>query len=176
MLSSKNWPVKGLCGRYLSEFIDSRYSQSCWYLDPSLWTVAPLTFSLVQLSPPSPVPVNKYTVLYCTSIQCVGWGGGGTGFWASDRWTPAAKSLYRSIFLDDDNLDCLLWVFSFYALDDLHTIGLFILKRIFRRNGFILQTFCIYLLLYSTYVFKDEKGTNWRRYCSLLIFSLLPSV
>jgi len=31
----KNWPVKGLCGRCLSEFIDRRYSQSCWYLRPS---------------------------------------------------------------------------------------------------------------------------------------------
>ncbi len=27
----KNWPVKGLCGRCLSEFIDWRYSKSWWY-------------------------------------------------------------------------------------------------------------------------------------------------
>ncbi len=29
--------------------------------------------------------------------------------------TPAAKSLYRSIFLDNDILRCLLWVLSFYT-------------------------------------------------------------
>ncbi len=31
----KNWPVMGLCGRCLLEFIDWRYSQSCWYFRPS---------------------------------------------------------------------------------------------------------------------------------------------
>ncbi len=72
----KNWSVKGLCGRCLSKFIDWRYSQSCWYFRPSLWTVAPLTFSLVQLSPPL-LPllcVNKYTV--CTYTVCKGGGYG----------------------------------------------------------------------------------------------------
>jgi hypothetical protein len=24
-------PVKGLCGRFLSKFIDWRFSQTCWY-------------------------------------------------------------------------------------------------------------------------------------------------
>ncbi len=48
----KNWPVKGFCGRCLSEFRDWRYSRPCQYLDPALWTVSPLTFSLVLLSPP----------------------------------------------------------------------------------------------------------------------------
>ncbi len=37
------------------------------------------------------------------------------GWWASDRWTPAAKSLYRSIFIDGDILPCLLWFLSFYG-------------------------------------------------------------
>ncbi len=52
----KNWPVKGLCGRYLSEFIDWSVeieSVMVGILDPALWSVAPLTFSLVQL--PSPL-------------------------------------------------------------------------------------------------------------------------
>jgi hypothetical protein len=31
------------------------------------------------------------------------------GFWASDRKTPAAQSLYRSIFLDDQILHCLCY-------------------------------------------------------------------
>ncbi len=56
----KNWPVKWLCGRCLSEFIG-------WsgFFDPALWTVFPLISSLVQLSPPPPysLPVwNKYTL------------------------------------------------------------------------------------------------------------------
>ena len=43
----------------LIEYIDWRYSQSCWYFRPLLWTSAPLTFLLVHL--PSPLPsVNKY--------------------------------------------------------------------------------------------------------------------
>ncbi len=48
-----------------------RYSQSCWYFPPILWTVAFLTFSLVQLSPHPLFPVPKY------STECVagrGWG------------------------------------------------------------------------------------------------------
>jgi hypothetical protein len=39
----------------LIEFIDWRYSQSCWYFRPLLWTGAPLTFLLVHhLYPPLP--------------------------------------------------------------------------------------------------------------------------
>jgi hypothetical protein len=86
----KNLPVKGLCGRCLSEFIDWRYSQSCWYniYDPALWTIAPLTLSLVQ-SPPLPC-VNKcteYTYTVC-------WGGG--GIWDSGPQTN--KHLPQSSF------------------------------------------------------------------------------
>ncbi len=33
--SKKIYPAKGLCRRCLSEFIDRRYSQSCWYFRPS---------------------------------------------------------------------------------------------------------------------------------------------
>jgi hypothetical protein len=78
--SKENVRVKGLCDRCLSEFIDWRYSQSCWYFCPSL---APLTFSLVQLSLPSPLPyVNKYTVYTHTVLKG---GGGGMGIWASYR-------------------------------------------------------------------------------------------
>jgi hypothetical protein len=38
-------------------------------------------------------------------------------FWVSDRQTPAENSLYRSNFLDDDILHCLLRFLSLYALD-----------------------------------------------------------
>ncbi len=41
------------------EFIDWRYSQSCWYFRPLLWTSAPLSFSLVHLPPPPPPPVKN---------------------------------------------------------------------------------------------------------------------
>jgi hypothetical protein len=64
-----------------AEFIDKRYSQSCWYFDPQLCElVGPLTFSLVQstLFPPPLPSVNKYTVYTCTVC-------GGLRFRASGR-------------------------------------------------------------------------------------------
>jgi hypothetical protein len=41
--------TKTKCRLYwcLKEFIDRRYSQSCWYFRPSLVNIAPVTFSLV---------------------------------------------------------------------------------------------------------------------------------
>ncbi len=43
---------------FIVEYIDWRYSQSCWYFRPALWTIAPLTLFLVSSSPPpSPFPV-----------------------------------------------------------------------------------------------------------------------
>ncbi len=57
----------------LIEFIDWRYSQACWYFRPALWSIAPLTFSLVS-SPLSPLPcLNK-----CKGGGVLGyrWGGG----------------------------------------------------------------------------------------------------
>ncbi len=39
-----------------------RYSQSCWFFSMALWTIVPLSFSLVSSAPP-PLPcVKKYTV------------------------------------------------------------------------------------------------------------------
>ncbi len=50
--------------------------------DPALCTVAPLTFSLVKISPLPPLPcVNKYTVQIYTDTVCKG---EGMGFWAAD--------------------------------------------------------------------------------------------
>jgi hypothetical protein len=52
--------------------IDWRYSHSCWFFDPALWTVSPLTFSLVSSTPP-PLPcVNKYTVYMYTVYKGAG--------------------------------------------------------------------------------------------------------
>ncbi len=61
----------------LIEFIDWRYSQSLWYFRPLLWTSAPLTFSLVHLSPPLPC-VNKYSGT-CIHTVCNKGGGRGSG-------------------------------------------------------------------------------------------------
>ncbi len=100
-----------------------RYSQSCWYFRPLLWTSAPLAFSLVEL-PASPPSLSTGV---CIFTVCKRGGGVGSGCVESiyrihtlcicpdseptkllyhpkqkprRRWikTPAAKSLYRSIF------------------------------------------------------------------------------
>jgi hypothetical protein len=63
-------PVKGLRGRCLSEFIDWRYSQSCWYFRPGSWTVAPLTFSLVKTLLPLPPP-SLCEQVYCMHVYSV---------------------------------------------------------------------------------------------------------
>jgi hypothetical protein len=41
----------------LIEFIDWKYSQSCWYFRPALCSIAPLTSSLVSSPPSPPLPV-----------------------------------------------------------------------------------------------------------------------
>jgi hypothetical protein len=96
--------VKGLWGRCLSKFIDWRYSQC----------VALLPFFLVQLSTLPPSLCDKYTVYTYTLLYRV-W------FWVqTDKYLP--QSLFTGqFFLDDDIFDilhCLLWVLSFYCLDD----------------------------------------------------------
>ncbi len=48
---------------FLMEFIDMRYSQSCCYFRPLLWTSAPLT-SLVRLPPPLP----PFPVWICAGV------------------------------------------------------------------------------------------------------------
>ncbi len=40
-LHLKNWSVKGLCGRCLSEFRGWRYIQSCWYFRPRFVNCCP---------------------------------------------------------------------------------------------------------------------------------------
>ncbi len=98
--------------RCLSEFINWGYSQSCWYFWPSFVNCCSsnLISALVQPSPPPPILcLNKYSILYCivlvyyTRIQCV-----------RGRYGVLCRRSYRSVFLDDDILLCLLWVLSFY--------------------------------------------------------------
>jgi hypothetical protein len=52
--------VEEFCGRCLLEFIDWRYSQSCWYFRPSFVNYCPS--DLLSSSPPSPFPVTKYII------------------------------------------------------------------------------------------------------------------
>jgi hypothetical protein len=71
----------------LIEFIDLRYSQSCWYFRPLLWTSAPLTFSLVHLPPCPPFPVWISTGVYFHTDSVYPGRGGGSG---------CVESIYRS--------------------------------------------------------------------------------
>ncbi len=48
---------------FLIEFIDWRYTQSCWYFKLLLWTSAPITFSLVHL-PSLPVWISTGVCIY----------------------------------------------------------------------------------------------------------------
>ncbi len=64
MSSSKKWPVKWLCGICLSEFIDWRYSQSCWYFWPSFVNCCSSNIFSGSTLLPSPFTcVNKYTIV-----------------------------------------------------------------------------------------------------------------
>ncbi len=71
--SPKNWSGKGLCGRSLSEFIDWRYSQSCWHFRPSF--VKCCTSNLLSGSTlPRPLfPVSKFNI-YLQCVAGMGWG------------------------------------------------------------------------------------------------------
>ncbi len=62
----KTWHIEGLCGRWLSEYVEWRYSKSCWYFRPSFVNYCP-TNLLSGLIPPPP-PVHR---------QCMAGGGGG---------------------------------------------------------------------------------------------------
>ncbi len=73
---------------YLIEFLDWTYNQSCWYFRPLLRTRAPLTFSLIHLSPPLPFPLWISTGLH-VFIQCVTGGGGDRGLQTEKHLPPS---------------------------------------------------------------------------------------
>ncbi len=79
----------------LIEFLDWRYSQSCWYFRPFWWTSAPLTFSLVDPHPPTPLPVCVSTGVYTVFIQCVP---ERRGPQTDKHLPPNPCTVYRSIF------------------------------------------------------------------------------
>jgi hypothetical protein len=69
--SKKNWPVKEIHGRCLSEFIDWRKNQSWWYFRPSFVNCCPS--NLLSGSPPPPFPVSKYSIYrQCAARKWVG--------------------------------------------------------------------------------------------------------
>jgi hypothetical protein len=74
----KNWPVKRLCGRCLSDFIHWRYSQSCRYFRPCFANCCPSNLLSVSTLPPSPLPCVNIIILF-TRIQCVSKRVGGYG-------------------------------------------------------------------------------------------------
>ncbi len=90
------------CGRHkwcLIKFTDWRYSQSCWYCRPLLWTSVPLTFSLVHLNPPPPtIPPFPVWISTGVSIQTVckrGEGIGGLRQINTCRQVPLLVNLLR---------------------------------------------------------------------------------
>ncbi len=67
----KNWYVKRLCGRCESEFIDWRYSQSCWYFQPRF-----VNYCLSNLLSGSTAPPFLCQSKINTDVE---WPGGGWG-------------------------------------------------------------------------------------------------
>jgi hypothetical protein len=80
---------KGILRQVLSEFIDCRYSQSCWYFRPGFVNCCPSPLlSCSTLHPPIPC-VNKYIVYTYTVYK-------GEGVWGSgpqtDKHLPQSPS------------------------------------------------------------------------------------
>ncbi len=117
---------KGILRQVFIEFIYWRYSQSCWYFeDPSLCTVAPLTFSLVQLSP---FPcVNKYAVYRYTVYK----GGGRYGILGLRQINTFRKVPFQINFFR--------W----------HFMSLSLLLRIAKRSAADFRRCHVYWLLWS---------------------------
>jgi hypothetical protein len=91
-----------------------------------------------------PFPVWKSTLH--TRIQCVR----GYGVLGHRQRNTCRKSLYRSIFLDNDILRCLLWVLSFYGF-----IGM---QKMIWRNSF---AFLQMMQFKGTFVKKIQACCNF---------------
>ncbi len=74
------------------EFIDWRYSQSCWYFRPSFMNYCPSNLSLVHL--PHPLPkVKAHCTVYAVQAVC-DWEGGGVGL----CWRPYFLQKFNTQF------------------------------------------------------------------------------
>ncbi len=71
-IKSKCCHIKKLtCKGSLQQMFIRAYQSHVGIFDPALWTIAPLTYSLLHLSPPSTLPcVNKNTV-YTIQYTCI---------------------------------------------------------------------------------------------------------
>jgi hypothetical protein len=94
----------GLCDRCLSQFLDWRYSQSCWYFIPSFVNCCPSYLFFSSAPPPlPPLPcVNKFTEYTYTVCK------GGGRAWGSGHQTDKhfPQSPFTRNFLNDDILHC----------------------------------------------------------------------
>ncbi len=92
----KNWPVKRLCGRCLSEFIEWRYN---WYFRPRFVNWCPSNILFGSTLPPFPTPFPVWISILYTPIQCVMGGIWGSGP-QTDKHLPYKVPLHVN-FLDD---------------------------------------------------------------------------
>jgi hypothetical protein len=96
MSSSKKLTWKGLCGRCLSEFIDWRYSQSCWYFRPSFVNYSPS--NIFSGSPLPPHPSLCQSTVNTGSV----WLGRVGGCWVLLQETIFCRSLTLCIWPDSE--------------------------------------------------------------------------
>jgi hypothetical protein len=87
----KDLPVKGLCSRCLLEFIDWRYSQSCWYFRPSFVNYCPSNLLSGSHPPPLPLPVSKYSIYLYTVQRVRGW----EWVWGGVGWVLSPVGCWR---------------------------------------------------------------------------------
>jgi hypothetical protein len=88
--------VQGLSGRCLSEFIDWRYSQSCWYFRPSFVNYCPS--NLLSGSPPSFTPSSLCQSTVYTDSMWLGGGGWGALSCVGDHILQEFNTLYLTRF------------------------------------------------------------------------------
>jgi hypothetical protein len=93
----KNLPVKGLCGMCLSEFIDWRYNQSCWYFRPSFVNCCPSNLLSGLTLPPSPSLFHCIIVEYIQTV-CVAVRGLGVLSPVGDHILQEFNTLYLTRF------------------------------------------------------------------------------
>ncbi len=93
-----------------ADFIDWRYSQSCWYFRPSFVICCPSPRLSSSTFPPPPFPV--WISIYSIHVFSV-YGGGGYGVLGLRQINICRKFPLQVKFFRWRHLHCLLWVFTF---------------------------------------------------------------
>ncbi len=88
----KKFTSKGISARCLSEFIDWRYSQSCWYFRPSFVNCFPS--NLLSGSTLSPLPLPCVKVQYMQIMCSRDWVG-----MLEYCWRPYYSGVYYTLYL-----------------------------------------------------------------------------